>query len=133
MTEKPKEVIRLALETIQCILAPLEHTDQIEVLEKLDLACAKLVTNANAQVEALQKKVAEWRGHNEQRMVDVEEARRLLGATPNETLPVAVERALSPLLDRNYDPNYHITTDGQARGCKVCLDLSLHPVAMHTP
>lgn len=57
MAEKLKESVRLARDLITSALASLSKEERIEVLSFFDVACAKLVTQANAQVDELQAKL----------------------------------------------------------------------------
>jgi hypothetical protein len=82
-TERPPEPVRLAIELTQAALAPLSAEQRTQVLGCLDF------------VASLLDKVAELKAHNEQRHEEVWAARELLGARPNETLPMAIERRLS--------------------------------------
>jgi hypothetical protein len=94
MSDSPKssEPIRLALDLIHAALAPLSKEQRVEVLGRLDLACAKMVTEANAEVDKLRNQVRELAAFNEQRHAEVWNLRELISARPDETLAKACLR-----------------------------------------
>src|SRR5277367_1605393 len=92
MAERKREVIRLHLELVQTMLAPLKEKDRTEVLVELAIVEAIELQKVSKQLDEAREETEAWRRHNEQRLEEVSEARALLGAKPNETLPMAIER-----------------------------------------
>lgn len=94
MTEKPREQVRLALDTIRATLAPLTEADRLAVLDALELQNANALSQMAKQLDESRETAESWKRHNDQRIEEVYAARELLKAAPNETLPMAIERRL---------------------------------------
>ena len=91
------EPVRAYLSIIQGVLAPLDAETRTAVLVESDLETAKDVQRLSRLLDEARETTEEWRKHNTQRIEQVDEARRLLCATPDETLVTAVKRGLKDM------------------------------------
>ena len=87
-----QEHIRLALDVIRSTLVTLDEDDRTTVLINLAIVEATELNAVRKQLDEAREQTEEFRQHNEQRLTEVYEARKLLGAQPNETLPAAIQR-----------------------------------------
>jgi hypothetical protein len=86
------EPIRAYLAIIQGVLGPLDAETRAAVLAELDLETAKDVQKLSKMLDESRETTEEWRKFNEQRLEEVTESRKILGATPNETFAMALKR-----------------------------------------
>ena len=89
---KLSEPVRAHLAIVRGVLDPLDKDTRHAVFEELNLILAKELTAQDAEMEQLRMEIAEWKWHNENRFQEVHEARELMGATPAETLTMALKR-----------------------------------------
>ena len=87
-----QEHIRLALDVIRSTLVTLDEDDRTAVLINLAIVEATELNAVRKQLDEAREQTEEFRRHSEQRLEEVYEARTLLGAQPNETLPMAIQR-----------------------------------------
>lgn len=95
MTEQGRNTLAI----IQGALAPLDEETRLAVLDALEMQNAKALIIVLKQLDDAREQTDEWRRHNEQRLEEVYTVRKLIGAQPNETLRMAIERIMAPWLE----------------------------------